>query len=1493
MLTLTSDKTMEVSIACVICKQPAQVDGPSPPATLGEKGSVSINKASESRGDTIHSRPGQMVHQDCRRKYCNPDQIAKTVKLQEQGHGSAIRTPALRSAERQFTWSTDCFFCGQPAKMGDKRKGYAANAIVKTAKTIEVRDTILAVCHERGDAWADAVQARILHVHDLHAADAVYHQVCSVNFRTKKQVPACAIHESSSKRAKLGRPRDRERTQAFLEVASFLEENDDEQITIQDLIGRMGDNLAGSEYDAYSYKYMQQKLQEHFGDRIVQTEINGKPNVITFRSKASTLLHNFYSHQQSDPDTDKMKLVDTAAKLIREDIKAVETSHTVYPSFDELGPDECINFLPQTLRSLLEGLIKGKGAQTKIASIGQAIMQAARPRVLLAPLQVGLGVQLHHHFASRFLIDSLHHHGFCCSYQEVHQFERSAALSYGTDIPNFISQFVQYVADNVDHNIRTLDGNDTFHGMGMIAAVTPGTKKSNPILRKKVSSRDIAMVGQVPIKYHREESLGMTAVTYGKLHDMKASDPTAHLDLLWKTSIMFGSPRPMWSGMMQLLHRGNHPGRSSVMFLPMIDMNPSDATCVYSTLKYIREHARRHDVTPIITFDQPLWWKAQMIIVTEPVGSDLKDIILRLGGFHAEMSFLGCIGYLMAGSGLQEVLELIYASNAVVHMLSGKAIARAVRAHLIVDAALNAMVLAKTFCVPLPHVTECEDNMETEEVESTLFHNEAPRNADLDGVSVLYKKLMERSMSADQICQSDLMNKVRDALQTEAKALKSSRTAALWLQYMEMVDILRRFIRAERTGDWELHLQSLSEMLPYMAASGHNNYTKSLWVYLQRMSNLQGEHPDVYQHFKEGLHVVRRSDRQWGGLSSDLVIEQVLMRSMKTSGGLTRGRGMTEQQRLTWSLSMPACAEVNKAMQEMTGVSYNTGEQNKDMAKSRQARDWKDTHTVLKYLQERNPFTSDTVLRNIATGVHAHNSVNVDKVKDVGNAILVSMEGKTVAEYSFKRNKQAVTLDTKSAVKIDGIAVQIDPQLLFQRLTIAAKATDNLEDVFKYELCSYPPALFDSSLLLREPQKPVLAKAIWALLTPGTPQTTGEIQYVLDGGALIQRIPWARGATYREICSVYTEYVLKKYGEAVVVFDGYDGKSTKDMTHQRRTKGQPGVTVTFTSDMQLTMKKDLFLANKTNKQQFIKMVGDHLEMKKCEVHHAPGDADLLIVQKAVELATRVNTVLVGDDTDLLILLCYHANLDSHSIFFRPEPKKGTKNPRVWDIKAVKKQLGHEISTHILFLHAVLGCDTTSRLHGIGKGNSLKKFRSSEHFREQAKVFDAQSASTEDVIAAGEQALVSMYNGKPGGKLDILRYKRFCEKVATNTSHVKPQTLPPTSAAAKYHSLRVFFQVQQWKGFGDELLPEEWGWRESDGVLNPVQTDLPPAPDDLLRVIRCNCQSDCSTLRCTCRKHNVKCSLACGNCRGSGCMNSDPLAHEEVDNDDDDDDDNSD
>ena len=71
-----------------------------------------------------------------------------------------------------------------------------------------------------------------------------------------------------------------------------------------------------------------------------------------------------------------------------------------------------------------------------------------------------------------------------------------------------------------------------------------------------------------------------------------------------------------------------------------------------------------------------------MIVDNEPEGSALHSVVVRLGGFHIEMSYLGCIGHLMSGSGLRNVLELVYADNAVGHMLSGKAVARAVRGRI-------------------------------------------------------------------------------------------------------------------------------------------------------------------------------------------------------------------------------------------------------------------------------------------------------------------------------------------------------------------------------------------------------------------------------------------------------------------------------------------------------------------------------------------------------------------------------------------------------------------------------------------------------------------------------------------------------------------------------------------------------------------------------------------------------------------------------------------
>ena len=169
------------------------------------------------------------------------------------------------------------------------------------------------------------------------------------------------------------------------------------------------------------------------------------------------------------------------------------------------------------------------------------------------------------------------------------------------------------------------------------------------------------------------------------------------------------------------------------------------------------------------------------------------------------------------------------------------------------------------------------------------------------------------------------------------------------------------------------------------------------------MIRLENTHPDVHSQFTQGMHVIRRSNRFWAGLSPDLVIEQVLMRSLKTTGGLTRGRSMTETQRLVWCLSRPACEEINSAMQQLTSVPYETSELHKDISQARQTRDTADSEKLMSFIERRSPFEEDPSLRNIISGITSRPEVNVDHAKQIGISILNEMVGQPVLKYSFKR----------------------------------------------------------------------------------------------------------------------------------------------------------------------------------------------------------------------------------------------------------------------------------------------------------------------------------------------------------------------------------------------------------------------------------------------------------------------------------------------------------
>ena len=130
----------------------------------------------------------------------------------------------------------------------------------------------------------------------------------------------------------------------------------------------------------HSSRSTQGVLKEHFGGQILITEINGKSNVVTFRSTAETILQEFHARQNDHSEEEKKHIIKAAAKLIKNYIKLVEPSTENYPPVAEIETEErCLNFVPDSLKLLLEEILVGKDVGLKLALIGQAIMQAARP----------------------------------------------------------------------------------------------------------------------------------------------------------------------------------------------------------------------------------------------------------------------------------------------------------------------------------------------------------------------------------------------------------------------------------------------------------------------------------------------------------------------------------------------------------------------------------------------------------------------------------------------------------------------------------------------------------------------------------------------------------------------------------------------------------------------------------------------------------------------------------------------------------------------------------------------------------------------------------------------------------------------------------------------------------------------------------------------------------------------------------------------------------
>ena len=228
------------------------------------------------------------------------------------------------------------------------------------------------------------------------------------------------------------------------------------------------------------------------------------------------------------------------------------------------------------------------------------------------------------------------------------------------------------------------------------------------------------------------------------------------------------------------------------------------------------------------------------------------------------------------------------------------------------------------------------------------------------------------------------------------------------------------------------------------------------------------------------------------------------------------------------------------------------------------------------------------------------------------------------------------------------------------------------------------------------------------------------------------------GNTYSSIADRYASFVINHYGNATVVFGYCGGPSTKDNMHQCQ-KFYVGNKVDVSDAAKFSEKKEGFLPNDINKQAMIKLIGSCLQERGC----CEANAD--IVKAAVTMSSYKSTTLVGEDTDLLILLLYYANDDCKDLYFRSN--RDQMNSHVYNIKILKQLLGNDVCTDLLFAHAFTGCDTTSRVFGIGKKTVFNKIGNrSPKLQSCSQTFCTPNMTQVSIEEAGCEALACLFSG---------------------------------------------------------------------------------------------------------------------------------------------------
>ena len=252
---------------------------------------------------------------------------------------------------------------------------------------------------------------------------------------------------------------------------------------------------------------------------------------------------------------------------------------------------------------------------------------------------------------------------------------------------------------------------------------------------------------------------------------------------------------------------------ATVQYMPFIRASPSDLSTIYTSLLQLTKLAEELGQSHIlVTADLAIYSKAQQIIWSKPETLDGK-VTMRMGGMHITMAFLASIGKVFVDGGLFDIITEsgVYAEATARQLLQGKQLARGVRCIKLVSEALFRLFLTAMASwldkQGQSLITDAQEHL-VRDIQHA-FHGNDKASA------MKFLKEMETNLP-------DLKRKIQ---QFSESGIQQSETFKYWLRFIEGADLLLRMLRSEREANFELHLNCMSEAIPWFRAAGRTNYS--------------------------------------------------------------------------------------------------------------------------------------------------------------------------------------------------------------------------------------------------------------------------------------------------------------------------------------------------------------------------------------------------------------------------------------------------------------------------------------------------------------------------------------------------------------------------------------------------------------------------------------------------------------------------------------------